>query len=186
MKTLLIILAAVLSCSFVSCDNAPRHHGRLQLKSKAAPRNLQKIHQLDDGSYYYRNNNDWLYYYLWFSSSDNGRTSYVTNCYSSSYGPRDIGREEIQNDIEQEVVTDSTGAISENSNVAESGVFEAEDAQMEAAVDAENAAAVESFENEGGNLGPDNDSESSSEFSDSSSDGGSSDSGGGDSGGGGE
>ena len=135
---------------------------------------------LSDGQYAYYDPNSDIWFYLWLTS--NNTVQYVER---STYSPTQMGYSVNANAPVLE--RNAAQEPKEGEQAEPEGAIEAENAQAEATVEAENAAtdaadnaAIESYENEGGNTGPDSDSSSDSG---SGGDSGGGDSGGGDSGG---
>ncbi len=160
------------------CSHKPKKPNLKQHLEKKEHRKVVKLVPLDNGQYSYHDDDNDIWFYLWLFNNDSGRIQYV---YPSSYSPEQMGYSiNAAAPVFERAVTNNPPA--ENEELNAEGQIESQDAQMDAEVDAansqmdiENASAIESFENEGGNLG---------DTSESSADSGSSDSGGSDSGGG--
>ena len=119
---------------------------------------------LDNGQYAYHDANSDMWLYLWLMSDNSNRIQYVER---SSYSPSQMGYSVNTNAPALERAT--TNEPQEGEQVEAEGAIEAENALGEQAIEAENNAmdtadnaAIESFENEGGNSGPDSDSGSDS------------------------
>lgn len=114
-----------------------------------------------------------MWYYLWLTDSGTVRT-----VERSTYSPQslsitiDTSRPTMErvaiNEPKEGEQLEAEGAIEAQDTAADMAVDEAN-----ASIDAENAAAIEAFENEGGNLGPSSESTMDGGSSDAGSDGGS-------------
>jgi len=192
--TLVLAFALLLS----ACDNHHRHTRRYRPDGKPLHeykehRPVVKAQSYSNGSYAYHDPLNNVWFYLWLFDSNSSSRNTVQYVERSTYSPAERGYQPTGSTLERV----ANAEPKENEQLEPEGQIEAEDHQADVevaeaneSIQAENDAAIEAFENEGGNLGPDSDSDSGSDSSSdsgsdsSSSDSGSSDSGGGDSGGG--